>query len=219
MSKRRIERSIDDLEAEVLEDLSAEERLPLFLEAAAAGNEVQLAKLRDTTPIATYRATDPAYADLGQAAILLLQRVVYDLHTTTLEFTLANQMVHSNIVRGFHRDDEPTEDELEAANEVATTVRDRFASLYSHYHASRRFATEVLGVELETWVRLHSEGPRVVERVAGDLDNPLQLRLAEEYLRDEGFEFDAADGERAALEGLTEWHYEVLVARWDEIIS
>ena len=219
MSKRRIERSIDDLEAEVLEGLSADERLMLFIEAAADRNEQWLATLRDTAPTGIYHQIDPAYSELGQAAIRLLQQVVYDLHTTLLEFRLVDKMNWSNIQLGFHRDDEPTADELETAREVADTVRDRFASLYSHYHAYRRFAAEILGVDLATWVEMHPNGPKVVDHVVDELDSPMQSRLAEEYLREEGFAFDDAESELPALEALAEFRYDTLVASWEETLS
>ena len=219
MSKRRVERDIEALEEEVLGDLSPAERCQLVIEGVAAGKDDWVHRLRDTAPIVACRATDPDYTERAEWAHRLLQQAIYDLHTTSLGFDLINQLRWSRIIADARADEEPTDVDLEAAEERATHLRELIVDLYSAYHANRRFATEILGVEFETWAHLHPNGVRVLERVEDQLSDDIELDLAEEHLEEKGLEAENEDDDYPLLESVTEKRYDVMVETWEEAIE
>jgi len=227
MSKKRIEGEVDELSEELLGDLDPDERLQLWLEGAAAGNEQWLARLRETASVGTYRATDRAFVGRGKAALQFLNGTVYRLHVAALRYELLEQRQYLQWLLDIERDTDPSDAELEQAGERADQIKDVFLDLYTCYHANRQFATEVLGVPFETWCELHSEGPVVLDIVEEILDNPMRYDLAEEWLNSyhdmEGNESADGDGERdrewITLDEVAEQRYQGLVALWEKALA
>ena len=95
---------------------------------------------------------------------------------------------------------------------------------YILYHSYRRFATETLGVEVDTWFQLHPSGPAVFVAVGDLLDDPRQMPRVEAYVI-ELFEELVRTGEIVdvdpdeALEWLVEQRYAGLVDRWEGTIT
>lgn len=216
MSKRRVERDIERLGSDVLGELSPDDRLRLFLEAVAEGNEVQLERLQDSAPLVKYRATDPAYTIRGRSAQRFLLQAIYELHTTSLEYADIKHQQFAAVRIAFIRDEPPSKEEGAAADFRAKTRQALFATLYSDYHVYRRFATETLGVDLETWFKGHPNGPMVLERVEADLEDNCMLELAEELLEED---LGLNEGEDSVLDGLVEIRYNSLVETWEAAIS
>lgn len=113
MSKRRVERDIEELEEEALSELTPEERFQLWLEAAATEKQVWLDKLRETAPTIHYRATNLAFVERSRAALMFLNDAIYNLHTTCLQYELVAQhqrlTTYINLYRGGELTDEPPE--------------------------------------------------------------------------------------------------------------
>lgn len=63
MTKRSIQNDIEDVSDTVLGDLSAEERLQLFIKEAAAGREDRIKRLAESAPRKEYTATDLEYTN------------------------------------------------------------------------------------------------------------------------------------------------------------
>lgn len=206
MSKRRLERELEELSIDVLSELSAEDRLQMFLEGAATDNEAWLAQLRDNTPKQEFRANDRAFADRGVMAIDLAQILVYELHTTSLRIGLLRQQQHLiSLLRAIDVDPPAGHDAVET--DITNMLGALEVRLYVTYHAARRFATEVLGVDLGTWVGLHPDGAEVLGRLAEDLAGESLHELAAAHLRS-GDEVDD-------LEAAADAHYASLVETWE----
>ena len=215
MTKRRIER---DLEAHrsMLEDLSPDERLELFLEGVADDRDDWIEALRETCPRHQYRATDYAYTERGRIALLSGLHALYDLHTTLLSFELERQSQHARWAIDLHRDEEPSDEILEQAAERAERLRVLFGDLYTQYHACERFADEVLGVSLETWFETHPDGGRVLGAVRETLEDDHWKELATEELNDS--EAEPGDDSWVTLEDVVEIRYEALRMMWEDAV-
>jgi hypothetical protein len=97
----------------------------------------------------------------------------YRLHTVLLEYTLAEQHQKLRWVIDDERDENPTEERFEQAQQRAGKLRSLLGELYVLYHAYQRFAEAILGVDLETWLGAHSNGQPVREAVSATLDDSL----------------------------------------------
>lgn len=230
MTKRRLGNEIDELSDEVLGNLDPERRLQLMLEAKAEGNNQWTEQLIESCPQHNYVATDHAFTDRMRIARRMIERAVYELHTTYLQYTYLQQQQRYTWLLDYERDEELADEELDRVDERADTLQVLFAELYTSYHAHRRFATEILDVDLETWIALHPEGPIVFEVVSERIENKGKIELVEFHLAelldegDEGSEETnpdrtTADEELVPIEDITDVRYEVLVSVWEENIS
>ncbi|KAB7519459.1 hypothetical protein [Halosegnis rubeus] len=221
MSKRRVERDIEELEEEALSELTPEERFQLWLEAAATEKQVWLDKLRETAPTIHYRGTDLAFVERSRAALMFLNDAIYNLHTTCLQYELVAQhqrlTTYINLYRGGELTDEPPEPD----ENVGEYLPRLFFNLYTYYYSYQRFATEILGVPFETWATLHSDGPFVLDQVEDVLDNDFLIDWVEEWLND-GADVDDSDSEGDAwvtVDDFVEAEYHVHVETWQKALE
>jgi len=212
MSKRRIASELDDLQDEVLSDLDPDERLSLFLEAAAADKDRWVDQLRETCATQEYVATDMAYTKRGDWALRFLQHAVYELHVALLRYEFLEFRQHTQWVLDGYRDEEPSDIALEQAADRAEYLHHLFLELYSLYHSHRRFADDVLGVDLETWFTLHPEGTFVLDSVEEFLDKDRWDDL-------DGRQVHGDVVTEALLESLVERRYEGVVAAWEDALK
>lgn len=227
MSKRRLDNEIDKLSDEVLGDIDPERRLQLVLEAKAEGNNHWTEHLIESCPQHNYVATDHVFTDRMRIARRMIERAVYELHTTYLQYTYLQQQQRYTWLLDYERDEELSDEELNRVGERADTLQELFAELYTSYHAHRRFATEILDVDFETWIALHPEGTTVFEVVSERINSEGTIELVEAHLaelldeRDKETNPDrtTADQEPVALEDITDVRYEILVSAWEENIS
>ena len=231
MSKRRLGNEIDELSDAILRDLEPEQRLQLLLRARADGNEQWIDRLVESCPRYKYTATDHAFTGRVRLAQRVAQQAVYELHTTYLHYKYTQQQQHYTWLLD---DEEPSDEELDRASERADELRELFAELYTIYHAHRRFATEILDVDPETWLAFHPEGPTVFEIVADMIDDQREIKRAESYLNeqleaDEEEEVDTEtadpdqsapdDDHRVTLEDVAETRYKALASAWEDAIA
>lgn len=215
MSKRRLERELEEFRP-MLEELSPDERLELFLESAAADREGWLEELRETCPRRRYQTADNTYAERERVALLYCHHALYNLHTTLLSFELGRQCQDMWWVLDFHSDETPSDETLEEAAERAEDLCRLFRNLSTQYHAYERFAEDVLGVSLETWLGNHQDGRRVLEAVRETLADESWTRLATEDLNESGVE--PGDDSWVTLEEVAALRYEGLRMMWEEAV-
>jgi hypothetical protein len=216
MTKRRTERDLDELRGEVLEDLSPDDRLQLYLEAKAEDNETWMDRLIETCPQYRYRGTDFAFTERDRFSFKLCLHAMYGLHTAMLEFELVKKVQQLTRRIDFNRDEEPTDAELEQAEKRAENLRMLFGDLYTLYHSYRQFAEEILGVDLETWLGAHPNGQFVLEGVAETLDDSLQHKLAEEDLNPNA---EAEDDDWVTLDDVADIRYEAHSRLWAKAVD
>jgi len=165
MSKRTLERELERLSDDLLPDLSADERLSLFVAAAAEGNDHRCERLVETCPRPDRWHTDLRFV-LGTVFVKqFATHAIYELHTTYLHYRRLETVYWSELQRDPVREerDAPISDErLEQAIERTETLRMLFVRLYTTYHVYRRFAEEVLAITLETWLAGHPDGSSVL---------------------------------------------------------
>lgn len=212
MSKRRIERDLDEVSEEVLTELSPSARLQLWIEAQANGKEQWLDRLAETCPTHAYQHIDRAFKARGRYALLFLNSTVYSMHTMTLQHELLRTIQQSSWVLDGYRDGEPSQEEVDQAAERADLMNFLVAEVYVQYHALQRFADEILGVDLATWVELHPDGPLVLDAVEELLDDDVGVELAEQWL-------DEKADESVTLDELMEFRYEGLAQMWNEAFA
>lgn len=79
MTKRSVENDLDDMSEEVLGGLDPGKRLRMSLEALADGDLDKHERLMETTPIKSYKLTDPEYTDAVEKVVLLSTTAMYQL--------------------------------------------------------------------------------------------------------------------------------------------
>lgn len=226
MTKRRLEKDIEDLGDELLSDLKADERLRVLLKGHARGEEGWIDQLIETAPRYNYSSVDAEFITRERMAKSLAQQAVYDLHTTYLQYQLVRQKQRYERVLSYMSDEEPSEEELEEFSAHANEIRELFATLYMLYHGCRRFASEVIGVDAETWLAYHPNGEAVLEMAASAVDDQTQIELAEEHF-DGSFEnaheteesTQTGDEQEGLLEKAAELHCSVLARIWEDSIE
>ncbi|MDL5363350.1 hypothetical protein [Halalkalicoccus sp. NIPERK01] len=227
MSKRTLERWIDELNDDILGDLDPGEWSQIVLQAQAADNEHWIDRLVETCPRSTYRATERAFTDRARLAQRIARHAVYELHTTYLRYAFTRNKQYYIVNLGHERDEVPSDEEFERIYEVFAELQTVFAKLYISYHVHRRFATEVIGVDLETWLAIHYEGATVSAIVADTVDDRSNIEHAESYfnrlLEAYGDTLDADqiphDDQRVTLNDVAGLHYERLASIWEEAIT
>ena len=153
-------------------------------------------------------------ADLGA------MKALYGLKTAFLRFQplyreWTAQQVDALLTEGEPSPDEPGPD---ADGGSVGEVARRFADCVITCRAYDRFATEVFGVKLATWLGLHSSGPALVEHV-GELVtlNPDLCARAEAALREGriGLAGDDVD----SLDDAVDVFYEQVHAEWTDTVD
>lgn len=172
MGKRRIERAVDELNEEILGNLTPDERLKHLLEAEAHGKDEWVERLRETIPKRDYRGKDTAVLNRHRLAFMLAQQACYDLYTSWLQHQwLLTQQTQEMLAELFdlpkvsdHAPDDRRTDYEDQAMEKLT-------ELYIDYHAYDRFASEVFDVPLETWLTaMHPDAETIVPAVEATMD-------------------------------------------------
>jgi len=110
---------------------------------------------------------------------VLAERAVYDFHTRFLEYQVCRTTA---LQQGFEELlEEADAAGMESPLETSPSPGERLADLYFEYHACRRFAEQVVGVDLETWVADHPNGQSVVaavEDTTGRFDAEIEVQEA-----------------------------------------
>lgn len=216
MSKRRFEREIDVLNETFLENLSSDERVQLLLTSFEEGKDEWSGTLAETCPRHPYIQPDQQVVVRMEILYLFAAQAVYELHTMYLEQQLCwQQQLHC----WSHAS--PSEEVLEQAEVRAETLRELVGSLYIIYYSYRRFATETVGVDADTWLQLHPNGPAVFEAVGDLLKNRRKVRHADDHVAEllEETERTGETGDTEALNWLMEQRYEGLVDTWERVIA
>lgn len=167
MTKRRLERDIEELTESFLGDLDADERLGHALEAHATGRPEWVDTLIETTPWWAGRCRDPQVSRTFRLAQLLAQRAVYDLTTLQLRHALRQR---ENWLR---REETPTSDADGGPPETALAdPYDVLLRLHIRYHVYATFAEETLGVDLSTWLSIVPDGATIATETADLVASP-----------------------------------------------
>lgn len=216
MTKRRVERELEESE-ELLESLSPEERLELYVQAASEGNDDWMDRLMETCPRHQYRLPDPAFMIRRQNAATLSLQAMYDLHTTVLSYDSLDQTHKAGLVRALDEDRPTTDEDVAAGQRRAKHLAALFGNLYKQYHGYRKFADTTLGIDLETWLGVHPDSDAVLEQVTEILETAIWDERAEEIVNDS--ELDPGDDDWTTLDELAEQRYESLAGLWAETVA
>lgn len=209
MSKRRIEQDIEEVSAELLEDLSPDERTQLVLQAQAAGKDQWVERLCETCPRFEFVGLDRTYTNRIRIATLLAWRAVYDLHTYALYYELASQRNRYRFLLS-QTDYDVGSDGLD--DEVSPM--EWLTLLAVDHQAYERFATDILGASLAEWLSLSGEGDAVVEAVEELLEERGHM-LEHDY----GDFLDDPVTTDLTIEELADVVFEAVKAAWDEAIN
>jgi hypothetical protein len=220
MSKRRLEGDIDKLSREVLGDLSSNDRLELLLGVSARGKKAWADRIVKACPTENYVATDLQFIERVRLAGSFAQAAVYELHTSYLYYDRLRIETKDARVLEFYRKEALSDEYFEERARRNKEMREWFADLYALYHANRRFATEVLGVDLRTWLANHEDGPKVLEIVADTVDNEREIELTEAVLNQECSEGEGEnETAKLTLDEVADRQYEEIVMRWEELVA
>ena len=167
MTKRSLENDIDEMNEEILGDLSHDDRLQLFLEATAQDKEQWRERISEATPRATYEQDEVGFTRRKQLSFSIAQTAIADLHSNLLWYLWA-ESVSSYSAQVTVVDDEIPPHPLTTLDSFAPSTF--LARLYISYEAYQRFAEEELGVTLDIWVSEIPRGSRVVESAADILE-------------------------------------------------
>ena len=170
MTKRKVETDLDDLNDELLDDLSHRERYALLLKAHSEGRDRWREQLVETIPMSTYRGGDPEYQEWGVQMTALADWAVYRLHTLMLKFRFAQHLKVDRELFDLFEDSDTEDEPLFSAQEDGPDSIELFEHLYICYHKHRRFAEQVAGLDIDVWAVIHPEGEYVVEQAAKFLD-------------------------------------------------
>lgn len=209
MTKRSTERAVDELNEEVLGNLTPEERLKFMIEAMSQGKEGWVEQLRETTPKRDYRGVDTAVLNRYRLGFILAQQACYDLWTAWLRYQWLSTQ-HSNEMLAELFDLPKVSDH--APDDWRTDYEGRsiekLIEMYVDYHSYERFASEVLDVSLETWLTaMHPDAETILPAVEETVDmkqatiDAIDVDLADTSAeRDEG----RSDEETQQVESLDE---------------
>ena len=162
MSKRAIETDLEGLNSTVLGGLSHEERYVLYLKAKAEGNEHWQKRLVETIPSTSFRGPDPEYTRRSYVLSKMATQAIYQLHALALKFQLSQSRQHYQEFLELLADDDVDEPVPLPVQEHEKNPIVLFGELYYNYHAYERFAEEIVGVDLETWLVSHEDSGEVI---------------------------------------------------------
>lgn len=227
MSKRRLEGEIDEVSDEILEDLSPDKRLQLVLESRAEGNEQEVDQLMKSCPRYEVTVKDREFINRLRLAQQYVNHAICGLYTAYLQYELVVQRLGYQWQLDEERDRPLSDMERDRVGEQCKNRCALLVRLYTSYHAHRRFATEVLEVDLKTWVAQYP-GSIVINAVASVIDDRERIELANADLKDllEKEESEAGDSDQAAsdsepmtLDDRVEILYEILRQTWETMIN
>jgi hypothetical protein len=166
MTKRTVERELEEVSTEVLSSLSPSERMQLILEAKAAGKDQWVERLVETCPRNTYKLRDPAYTNRMQLMLSLAHEAVYELRKTIDRYLYAAQRQQVTDLLSMVDDSDDVafirsvfEDKIVDAPLPPEIWVEQLAC---YYRAYERFAQEILGVSMTEWLSLHWDGETIV---------------------------------------------------------
>lgn len=154
-STKDVKNDLDDVSEHVLGSLKSPDRIRLALEAIAADNEDHLEKLRDTAPWKTYRQPEHLFEEGLQQALFLSLGAAYELERGVWLFHRLQGMYHQQLAREFDVSSEGWEfvDEPGPENDYGERpAREQAARFLADYYAWERFASEIFGVGLPTFL-------------------------------------------------------------------
>lgn len=162
MTKRSVRADIDELNEDVLGDLTPDQRTELYHEAVAAGREEWVETLRKTCDWRRYRAMEMAYTDRIEASFQLLQATLYELHTTVLHYQLSRERQHRQWATDWEREEEEEEEPPAARVEAAVERADQIQCFLSN---SMPTIMQHSGSRPRSWVLTCERGWRHARRV------------------------------------------------------
>ena len=251
MTKRDVERELDEISAELLAELTIDERVHLTVAAAAAGQPDRVERLHEACPTRTYDCTDLRYYYRVWQAHWWALEAMYRLEVAHLEFCwqltgwtearltrLLEEAPHdpaatgrtagdSSGADGDVNDGDDDEDDVDDVDDgavddtdAARQVASCFAACEVLRRAYERFATDVFGVDLASWLTLHPRGPRratsgpaLVETLEDQLQALPHIRARAETDLAAG-RITAAGIEAASLDAAVDTLAEQLGATW-----
>lgn len=219
MSKRRLEREFDALDEEILPELSADERCALFVEAAADGKDAWCDRLVETCPQPHRWSTDFRFAMGTYYARSIATQATYTLETTWLHYSYLERIHWLEIGLDSAHDGSPSDDRLEQTVDRVETIRTLFVRLYTTYHVHRRFAEEILGLELRTWLELHPDASFVLDAVEHCLAESPWDPSTSEWVIEELAAGGADLAEPPDRDQLVDEQFGHLVAVWEDLLE
>ena len=179
MTKRSVETDLDDLSEAMLDDLDAKSRVALLLKAREDDRDRWEERLLETIPTTVYRGKDPEYKRRAQLLHMIAKTVFTNLYTTFLEFELVKSQNTSHALQVLltTSDDDAIHPNVSPENEMSPS--ELFISLYINFYAYKRFARQIVGVDLETWLASRPAGQQVVAVVEETLETESEYFEAE----------------------------------------
>jgi len=117
-------------------------------------------------------------------------------------------------------EDTPTDAQLERGEKRGEEIQAVFTEPYVLYHGYRRFAEEILNVDVETWFAPHPNGEAVLDAVEEEVDDPLAIEIAEEHHAGGCAMADGGDeSEESILDELAQLWFEAARSSWEEVVS
>ena len=171
--------------------------MALLLKATADDHDHWRERLVDTIPTTTYEGPDPSYRNRGFVLVLMAHQAVYDLRTKALEFHMAQtQSIEAQLSElfGDEEDGESESESVEDLTDGGPASTPLVGELYLDYHAYQRFAEQIVGVDLETWLAVHPDGETVTTMIEELLEAfPAYLEFAREtFTAPSEAEFDSS---------------------------
>ena len=168
MTKRNLENILGETGDKVLRNLDHEKRYALLLKATKEDRDEWYDRLVETMPTVECVGPDPEHRRRAAALDSLAHTAVYDLHTLLLEYRLLEtREISQQILEDHTPDDEP---EQSPWAEADIDSGELLLDLYIIYHGYRRFARQVVGIDLETWLVVSYNGPDVATMVKENLE-------------------------------------------------
>jgi hypothetical protein len=223
--------SIDDLKYDVksaqenvLRDLSPEERVRMFAKAYGESggglekfDDERTDWLRESIPAnshADYRKKMLIATDLSRSA-------TYGLHMGYMQYRLAEKKYRSALLEwlampeydqdSVAADALPDREHEQIMDRAKQSLETTATGLYIEYHANKRFAEEVLDVDLEALLALSPSG--WIDHV--DFGAVLKRAEAEGHITDPLTVEDGDDTEEMPLEDAVEHLYDECVRNWE----
>ena len=162
MTKRDLENKLEDLNEEILGNLSSDERLQLLLEASARGLDERTESLIKHAPPPSYIFGESSFSHRATVAYTTAQAAVSDLHTA-LVWYISMKSIHDYSVQVTLRHDDLPPHPLTSIEGLGPLSL--FTQLYVAYKTYHRFAEKELGVPFETWVDPVPDGKLVAEAI------------------------------------------------------
>lgn len=148
-----IEQDLEDLGADVLEDLDPDERATLAVKLAAAGGFDQVEVVKQAAPMKSYEARDLTFSDKLTDNIVMALYAMWELETGVWRFfyeRARGQLEESNYRQ--YPDEEWTTEPSPDNGFHEQPAMDAAAGFFGNYLAWERYAEKQVGVSLETFL-------------------------------------------------------------------